>query len=616
MTTNSLRKKFLQFFKKNGHTVLPSSSLIPANDPSVLFTTAGMQQFKSYFLGKKDAQKDFGSRRLATSQLCIRTSDIESVGDVSHLTFFEMLGNFSIGDYFKKEAIDLGYQFLVHRAHLQPEKIYATYFSGADGLPEDREARTLLENHVAAGRIHGFPKKDNWWGPTGDAGPCGPCAEFHYDLTGVSCEKGTLCIPNCTCGRFVEIWNLVFTEYDFHPGKKLALLPQKNIDTGLGLERLAMAVQKKTSVYETDGYESLIDAITSDKNFGSLGASEDKRRVRIVADHLKACFFIVIEGVQFSNKERGYVLRRLYRRAADQFMQPSFSFFPFMELIARQYEVLSPQLSKSLDEVRQLLEREDVSYKKILSVNVEDAVKKYLTHTTVPDTQQHGIPSKRALPASDAFQLYSTYGISPERLQRAGFTFSITDFDKEVASHQEKSRAGSESKFGGHGLSSLDATSYSDKERWQITKLHTATHLLHQALRSILGNHVRQQGSDITPERLRFDFEHPEKLTDQQKKSIEELVNAIIQQDLQVTHEEMSLDDALASGALSFFREKYPPRVTIYRVGDFSKEICGGPHVTHSKQIGKFSIASEKSSSAGVRRIKAVVDGGNDAPDP
>lgn len=616
MKSHDIRKKFLKFFKKNKHIVVDASGLVPVDDPSVLFTTAGMQQFKPYFLGQKDPKKDFNSNRLTSSQPVFRTSDIESVGDSSHLTLFEMLGNFSIGDYFKEEAIKLAFEFLTKKMHLEKDRLYATYFSGDDKMKTDNEAHDIFLKYIPKSRIYPFGKKDNWWGPTGDSGPCGPSGEIHFDIMGKSCKKGDSCEPNCDCGRFVEIWNLVFTEYKQSKTGKLTSLPTKNIDTGLGLERLAMAVQKKRSVFETDLYEPLINIIEKDINFGSVNPYEDERRKRIIADHIKGVFFLLAEGIVFSNKEQGYILRRMYRRASDQYLHLHYDFSELFNSLITMYEGAYPKVVVKFKEMQSLLKSEDEAYRKLLRVNVDEAVQKYVKHEKkFPGTgQTKKQPSRRIMTAEDAFNLYSTYGISPERLKRKGYDFPIDKFEMEVKKHQEKSRTSSKSKFGGHGLTDVETGSMSKDEMWKITKNHTATHLLHQALRSILGNHVKQQGSDINTERLRFDFEHPDKLTDQQKKDIEDLVNSEIERDEVVTSQEMPLQEAIDSGALSFFREKYPQIVTVYSVGDFSKEICGGPHVDHTKQIGKFSITSEKSSGAGIRRIKATVSEGKEIP--
>ncbi|MFA6909155.1 MAG: alanine--tRNA ligase [Patescibacteria group bacterium] len=611
MKTQDIRKKFLAYFVERGHARVPSSSLLPSNDPTVLLTSAGMQQFKPYFSGDADSVKDFGSKRLTSIQRCFRTSDIESVGDATHLTFFEMLGNFSIGNYFKKEAIDFAIEFLTKRIGLSVDSLCATYFKGENELKEDDEAKKLLADYFPENKIFGFGTKDNWWGPTGSSGPCGPCVEIHVDVTKKPCERGTLCIANCECGRFLEIWNLVFTEFNQSVEKVITPLASKNIDTGMGVERLALVTQHVADVFTTDEMKRIIAVIQDDEHFGKLTPLEDTMRCRIVADHMRGVYFLLGDGVRFSNKEQGYILRRLFRRACDQFLSPHFDFRPLWKTLTETYKDTYPEIATHADEAFQVLLNEEKAYKKILKVSVDQSVQKFLKKATPTPVTDGSGPSSRPITPQDAFTLYSTYGISPDRLKRAGYTFSLSEFEQEVEKHQHQSREGSEKKFGGHGLNTVNSDTISAEERWEITKLHTATHLLHQALRIVLGEHVRQQGSDITAERLRFDFEHPAKLTDEQKKKIEDLVNSVITQDMAVSYSSMSLNEAIEGGALSFFREKYPPTVTVYTVGDFSKEICGGPHVEHTGQIGHFSIESEKSSSAGIRRIKATVKDGS-----
>lgn len=609
MESTKIRKSFLDFFAQYKHKPIESSSLVPAGDPSVLLTSAGMQQFKPYFSGVRDPEKDFGSRRTASSQRCFRTTDIESVGDESHLTFFEMLGNFSFNDYFKRDAISLAIEFLEKKMHVSRERLRGTYFAGDGVAPEDTEARELLLTFFEKGMIFPGGKDTNWWGPTGVSGPCGPSAEIHYDMTGAPCEREAACIPNCPCGRFVELWNLVFTEFEQSNTGHITKLKSKNIDTGMGLERLCMVVQKKRNVFDTDLFQPLVDLILRDTHFGSMSSYEDDRRSRIVADHFRGACFLLMDGVGFSNRAQGYILRRIFRRAVDQYADPLISFSPLVEAVGRIYAQVYPQLNGQRQAIVQAMEREFLAYEKILKLDVQTVISKFLK-TTALEKDISPQPSKREMTPADAFVLYSTYGISPERLQREGYSFSLSDFEREVEKHRDFSRQGAQAKFGGHGLNDAVQTSYSEDQRWEMTKLHTATHLLHQALRTVLGNHVRQQGSDITPEKLRFDFEHPEKLTEGQRADIEQLVNQKIKEDLPVTWAAMPVDRALSSGALSFFREKYPPEVTVFSIGNFSKEICGGPHVDHTGQIGQFAIVSEKSSGAGIRRIKATVSHG------
>jgi len=604
MTSEKIRKKFNKFFEKHKHKAVESFSLWPQDDPSVLLTTAGMQQFKPYFMGTKNPIKDYNSKRLLSIQRCFRTSDIELVGDATHNTFFEMLGNFSIGDYFKKEAIDLAWQFLTKELRIDKKRLWVTYYKGDKDVPEDTESFKLWKKYLLTERIIGFDKKENWWGPPGKSGPCGPCSEIHYDFTGKPCKKDKKCQPNCECGRFMELWNLVFMEYHMSEQGKLKELPAKNIDTGLGLERLALVLQKKKNIFETDLFKDIIQKIYEDKNFGSINKLENTLRCRIVADHIKGSVFLLADGVTFSNKEQGYILRRVFRRALDQYMYTKLELVPLIDKIIDNYQSQYPYLAKRKNLIISQINRELDLYKKVLNVDIEEAVKKITDLKEQSKKIARKGPSSRQLTADEAFKLYSTYGLSPERLKRKGFVFDEKKFNEEIKKHQQLSRAGAKEKFGGHGLTS---TEWTKEERQKIICLHTATHLLHQALRDVLGSHVKQQGSDINPERLRFDFEHTSKLSDNEKKEIEDIVNKKIENSLPVSKIETDYEKAIKSGALAFFKEKYPERVAVYSIGDYSKELCSGPHVANTKEIGKFSIISEKSSSAGIRRIKAII---------
>jgi len=605
MTSTKIRDKFIQYFQKKKHKAVESSSLWPQDDPSVLLTTAGMQQFKPYLMGIKDPQKDLGSKRFISIQRCFRTSDIELVGDAVHNTIFEMLGNFSIGDYFKEEAIDLAWHFLTRELKIDKNNLWATYYSGGNKVAKDEESIKLWKKYLPGERIVGFSKDENWWGPPGKTGPCGPSSEIHYDFTGKSCTKRKLCLPNCKCGRFMEIWNLVFMEYHIDEKNKLKDLPLKNIDTGLGLERLSLILQNKKNVFETDLYSSIITKIKNDNNFGRINEVEDILRCRIIADHLKGCVFLLADGISFSNKEQGYVLRRIFRRALDQYLHTKFDIISIIELIISVYSGKYVNLAKRKNNIIFQINRELEAYKKVLNIDIEEAVSNIINLKNQTKKAEQTGPSARHLSAQEAFKLYSSYGLSPERIKRKGFIFDEKKFSDEIKKHQELSRAGAKEKFGGHGLSN---TELGKGERKKMIRLHTATHLLQQALREILGDHIKQQGSDINPDRLRFDFEHPLKLSDEEKKKIENIVNEKIKQDLAITKVEMDYDEAISSGALAFFKEKYPNRVTVYKIGDYSKELCGGPHVEHTGEIGGFKILSEKSSSAGVRRIKAEIE--------
>lgn len=603
MTTSAIRKKFIAFFEKQNHQLIPSASLVPDNDPSVLFTTAGMQQFKQYFLGQREPQAGLGARRAVSIQRCFRTSDIDQVGDASHHTFFEMFGNFSFGDYSKDDAIRFAWECLTKTYRLQPNRLWATVFGGDDRSVKDFESVKLWQRHLPNERIHELGRKDNWWGPPGSSGPCGPCTEIHVDLRGQACDRGQLCQPGCACGRFLEIWNLVFMEFFQSEDGQFQPLPQKNVDTGMGLERLASLLQKKPSAYETDLFANVIKVIEAEPGFGDRDeSSERQRRIRIIADHLRGAVFLIADGVRFLNKEQGYILRRVFRRALDQFVHPLTSYRSVVEAIIDQYADWHPQLTAERKTIFSVLEAEAQSYDQTVKQSLQRAAG--LRRKTSVDGDD-----SMALTPEAAFELYATHGLSLDRLRREGFRFDETAVQKRLTDHREKSRAGATGKFGGHGLGyALDASGYSEDDVERVTRLHTATHLLHQSLRAVLGDHVRQNGSDITPERLRFDFSHPEKMSVDQRQAVEDLVNEQIKNKLPVTRTLMKLDQALQSGALSFFREKYPPEVTVYAVGDFSREICGGPHVQNSGEIGHFRIISEKSSAAGIRRIKAVVD--------
>lgn len=608
-TADELREDFLKYFEAQKHIRIPSSSLVPSHeDSSVLLTTAGMQQLKPYFLGKKDPEKDFGGRALASVQKCFRTADIDAVGDESHLTFFEMLGNFSIGGYFKKETIRYAWEFMTTTLKFPKDRLWATIFAGDEHAPRDEVAEKEWRNYLPKERILAFGREENWWGPTGDSGPCGPSSELHVDLTGKPVDGKKEDGPNSDTGRFLEVWNLVFTEYHKSTSGAFTELSEKHIDTGMGLERIAMVMQGKDSVFGTELYAKLHEAIHAHERFEGLSPREKEISERIIMDHLKGVVFLIADGVEFSNKDQGYILRRIFRRALDQCDHAEETIPAVFRAVAETYSAQYPELLEKMPAIRALAETELNAYAKVLNTDIERVLVK-LSKVKPGKAEAEKTPSARTLTPAEAFQLYTTYGFSPERLVRKGYTFDRPAFDKLVSAHKEVSKRGQEKKFGGHGLHggfSLEGKSADDV--WRITRQHTATHLLHQALRTVLGDHVKQNGSDINPERLRFDFTHPKKLTDDERKAVEDLVNQKIREDLKVTCEEMDTKEAIASGALSFFKEKYSERSTVYSIGDFSKELCGGPHVEHTSQIGKFTILSEKSSAAGIRRIKARVE--------
>lgn len=551
MTSFELRKEFLKFFERKGHKIMPSFSLLPS-DPSVLFTTAGMQQFKSYFLGEKSP---YGNR-VASCQKCFRTSDIEEIGDTTHLTFLEMLGNFSFGDYFKKEAINWAYEFLFKELKLSLNEAIFTVFEGDKEVPEDGGSVEIWKKlGVPGNKIKKCGRADNFWGPTGEEGPCGPTTEIHI--------KG------------VEVWNLVFNEYYQDRDKKLIPLKQKGVDTGMGLERLAMISQGKSSVFETDLFFPPIQ----------------NRAERIIADHIKGSVFLAAEGILPSNVEKGYVLRRILRRAI-RFGRilnlPKNFLIPLAKKVIEIYRDVYPEIKSNQTDILTIIQNEEEKFEKTLERGLKEFEKL--------------ISKNKNISGIEAFDLYQSYGfpleLTKELAEEKGFKVNKQDFEEAIKKHQEISRAGRETKFGGVGK---EAT-------LEATKLHTATHLLHQALRQVLGSHVQQMGSDITPQRLRFDFSHPTKITEEEIKKIEEIVNQKIKEDLEVKREEMPYKEAIKSGALAFFKEKYPERVSVYSIKGFSKEICAGPHVKRISELGRFKIIKEESSGAGVRRLRAILE--------
>jgi alanyl-tRNA synthetase len=548
-----------------------------------------MQQFKEYYLGKSSP---YGNK-VASCQKCFRTSDIEEVGDKSHLTFLEMLGNFSFGDYFKKESIEFSLELLTKEYRVPTNKLWITYFKGdpstssGRAVPEDKESQGIWQKLGIPGeKMFGFDKKDNFWGPTGVEGPCGPTTEIHYDVTGKPCELGKECTPNCACGRFIELWNLVFNEYYQDREGKLTQLNQKGVDTGMGLERLVMVIQNKPSVFGTDLFEPILKEISG----------QDERARRIIADHIKGSVFLISEGVLPSNVEQGYILRRLIRRAIryGKILNLSQNFLiPFAQKVVEIYKDTYPEVKSKEADILTVIQNEEEKFEKTLEVGIKETI------SEITKTGQ--------LTGDMAFNLYESYGVPLEISKEItiGEGIKVSDiieieFSKAKEKHQEVSRAGAEKKFGGIGK----------EADYEATKLHTATHLLHQTLREILGTHVKQMGSDITPQRLRFDFSHSHKLTNEEIKKVENLVNQRIKEDLRIEKKEMPYSEAIQSGALAFFKEKYPEVVTVYSIGKFSKEICGGPHVTRTGELGKFKIIKEESSGAGVRRIRAILESG------
>jgi len=561
MTSFELRQEFLDFFEKRGHQIVPSSSLLPS-DPSVLFTSAGMQQFKEYYLGKSSP---YGNRA-ASCQKCFRTSDIEEVGDESHLTFLEMLGNFSFEGYFKEEAINWAYEFIFKELKLPLKETIFTVFAGDKNLPEDRESIEIWKKlEIPENKIKKCGKADNFWGPTGEEGPCGPTTEIHFSG--------------------MEVWNLVFNEYYQDRNRKLTPLKQRGVDTGMGLERLAMIVQNKPSVFETD----LFEPILKDLRF-KIKDLRDKKLIekaeRIIADHIKGSVFLIAEGIFPSNIEEGYVLRRILRRAirfGKLLDLPQGFLIPLAQKVVEIYQDIYPEVKSKEADILTVIQKEEEKFSKTLEKGLKEFEK---------------IAAKGDIKGDEAFHLYDTYGfpleLTEELAKEKGLKVDVKGFEESFKKHREISRAGAEAKFGGGGEFS--------------PKLHTATHLLHTALRQILGTHVKQMGSDITSQRLRFDFSHPQKMTAKELKKVEDLVNQKIKEDLEVKKEEMEYGEAIKSGALALVKEKYPQKVTVYSINNFSKEICAGPHVNRTLEIGKFKIIKEESSGAGVRRIRGILE--------
>jgi len=584
MTSKELRKKFLEFFENKEHKIVPSSSLLPA-DKSVLLTTAGMQQFIPYLSGKQDVVKDFGKRELCSVQKCFRTVDIDNIGDDTHHTLFEMLGNWSIGQgYFKEEAIKLALEFFVNELGLDKSRFYVTVFKGEGSIPKDKESIKIWKDN-GIDKIVEFGPADNFWGPTSETGPCGACSEIHYDRgEEYGCKD---CGPNCDkCKRYVELWNLVFMEYNKKADGSYEKLPQKNVDTGIGFERLISLLNKKDSAYETDLFSSLIKKL---EKLTGKKYEENKKDFRIIVDHIRASVFLIADGVLPSNVEQGYVLRRLLRRvivitrSLDKDLIISLA-----KQVISEYKDIYPELKA--DNILKVIEEEKTKFETTLDKGIKDTI---------------AIVRDRHFDGARAYKWYATSGVPVDIIKEIaekegvilGKSFEEY-FDKEREKHKEVSRAGVEAKFGGVG----------DKDDYNCVKLHTATHLLQQALRHVLGDHIQQMGSDINSKRLRFDFSHPAKMTEDQIRMVEKMVNKRIKEDLEVKKEEMSYKNAIRSGALAFFRQKYPIIVKVYSVGDFSREICAGPHVKRTSELGKFKIIKEESSSAGVRRIRAILE--------
>ena len=589
MKAIEIRNKYLDFFKRHGHAVIPSAPLIPENDPSVLFTTAGMQPLVPYLLGEKHPE----GTRLTDFQKCLRTNDIDEVGDNRHLTYFEMLGNWSLGDYFKEESIAMSFEFLTKELGIPVEKLSVTCFAGDEDCQRDEvTASCWRKAGIPEDRIYYFGKDDNWW-IAGEEGPCGPDTEMFYDTGKPKCSEN--CNPSCGCGKYVEIWNNVFMEFFKTKDGKYTKLKQHNVDTGLGLERMTMLLQGKETPFDTELFKPVMDKLQE-----LAGENDSIESRRIVAEHLRASMMIIQDGGLPSNVDRGYILRRLIRRMVRHLRKLQINLNELGELIDLNIDTLKemyPELHQNSNKIKSVIIEEKDKFEKTLERGEREFNK------IVNRMKNEG---QDTISGQDLFTLYETYGFPPEVTQdlarEAGLKVDTTEFDKLFKEHQEKSRMGSEQKFKG-GLAGTGE---------QEVRYHTATHLLNAALKVILGKDVHQKGSNITPERMRFDFSCDHKLTDEEKKKVEDLVNEWISRGLDVKCEEMKKDDAIKSGAECMFIEKYPDIVTVYSIGNdretVSKELCGGPHVKNTSELGHFKIKKEEASSAGVRRIKAILE--------
>lgn len=589
MKAIEIRNKYLEFFKRHGHAVIPSAPLIPENDPSVLFTTAGMQPLVPYLLGERHPE----GTRLTDFQKCLRTNDIDEVGDNRHLTYFEMLGNWSLGDYFKEESIAMSFEFLTKELGIPVEKLSVTCFAGDEDCQRDEVTASCWKKAgIPEDRIYYFGKDDNWW-IAGEEGPCGPDTEMFYDTGKPKCSEN--CNPSCGCGKYVEIWNNVFMEFFKTKDGKYTKLKQHNVDTGLGLERMAMLLQGKATPFDTELFKPVMDKLQE-----LAGENDSIESRRIVSEHLRASMMIIQDGGLPSNVDRGYILRRLIRRMVRHLRKLQINSNELAELIDLNIDTLKemyPELHQNSDKIKSVIIEEKDKFEKTLERGEREFNK------IVNRMKNEG---KDTISGQDLFTLYETYGFPPEVTQdlarEAGLKVDTTEFDKLFKEHQEKSRMGSEQKFKG-GLAGTGE---------QEVRYHTATHLLNAALKVILGKDVHQKGSNITPERMRFDFSCDHKLTDEEKKKVEDLVNEWISRGLDVKCEEMKKDDAIKSGAECMFIEKYPDIVTVYSIGNdketVSKELCGGPHVKNTSELGRFKIKKEEASSAGVRRIKAILE--------
>ncbi len=591
LTADELRETYLKFFESKGHAIIPGASVIPENDPTVLFTTAGMHPLVPYLMG---AMEHPAGTRLTDVQKCVRTGDIDAVGDAAHLTFFEMLGNWSLNDYFKKEAISWSYEFLTEKLGFDPRQLNVTVFRGENGIPADEEAVEIWRSlGIPDERIFRLPREDNWWGPAGTTGPCGPDTEMFIDTGKPKC--GANCRPGCSCGKYVEIWNDVFMQYNKNEAGEFVPLGRHNVDTGMGVERTICMMSGAATVYDTEIFAPIMAAIESMKK---ADCEDALRAQRIVADHMRTATFILCDpkgGVKPGNVGANYVLRRLIRRAVRYArmlgIEPGFT-VKLAEVVCEKYAGVYPELKENLATCKLDLEAEENRFNQTLDKG-EAMFNKV--------AEQLKLHNQTEISGKTAFKLYDTFGfpfeMTLEMAERAGLTVDKAGFEEANRKHQELSRTTSAGSFKA-GLQDNSEV---------VTRMHTATHLLHAALHRILGPTANQKGSNITAERLRFDFTWPEKMTDEQIAEVEKLVNGWIEQGIEVTKKMTTVEEAKREGAMALFGSKYGDQVSLYTIGDVSKEICCGPHVANTRELGSFRIQKEQSSSAGVRRIKAVI---------
>ncbi|MCQ2086425.1 MAG: alanine--tRNA ligase [archaeon] len=586
MNAQQLREAYVKFFEERRHAHIGSASLIPENDPTVLFTTAGMHPLVPYLLGEKHPM----GKRLVDFQKCIRTGDIDEVGDTSHLTFFEMLGNWSLGDYFKEESIGYSFDFLTDVLGFKKEQLAITVFAGEEGIPrDDFSAEIWKSKGFSDDQIFYYGRSSNWWGPAGVTGPCGPDTEIFYDTGQPKCSEN--CGPACNCGKYTEIWNNVFMEYFKNKDGKYTPLKQKNVDTGMGLERVCHILQGVPSVYESTVFQPIISKISEIS--GKRYEDPYLRDFRIIADHVRAAVFILADGVVPAKIGRGYILRRLIRRASRNMSKLGYN-SPFMqklaEVIVLEFGHSYPELIENKEFIFTSLTTEEEKFQKTLARGIKKFDELVIENSDA-----------KILRGDLVFTLFDTYGfpieLTAELAKERGFTVDMKDFECRFKEHQSKSRMDVNGTFKGGLADNSEET----------TKLHTATHLLNAALRNLIDPNIRQKGSNITSERLRFDFNFHRKLTPEELQKISDFVNDSIKEDLPVTCREMPRNEAKSMGAIGVFDSKYGDIVKVYTIGNVSCEMCGGPHVTHTGELEGFKILKEESSASGIRRIKAVV---------